>query len=121
MVAGKPYFLRDDRILPAKHEDIKLCVTAEHIFNPVAHHGKVKTDIPDMVIVGGQGDFAVQSILHTLLQTSGIGCTLVKCLQIFAKIAFPLGAVGIRIDGCAQVVQLHLRAVADIDAILTEA
>ncbi len=40
----------------------------------------------------------------------------VKSIQVFAEIGFPLGTVGIRIDAGAQVVQLHLGAVADVDA-----
>ena len=36
--------------------------------------------------------------------------------QVLLEVGFPLGAVGVRIDGGAQVVQLHFGAVADVDA-----
>lgn len=40
----------------------------------------------------------------------------VKSAQVLFKVGFPLRAVGVRIDGGAQIVQLHFSPVADVNA-----
>ena len=100
----------------AEHVDIELHVAGEYILHSVACHMEREADIPYLVVIRGKGDLAGEPVCHHVLQHGGIVSAGVEGIQVFAEVGLPLGTVGVRIDAGAQIVQLHLCAIADVDA-----
>lgn len=116
VVSGQLDMPCNGRIGVAEHINIELGITGKDIFHPVAVHMEGEADISDPVIFRLERDFVGKPVRDCLLQHLHIIGTGVKRIQVFAEIGFPLGAVGIRVNAGAQVVQLHLGAVSDVDA-----
>ena len=72
--------------------------------------------VPDRIVIRGEGELVCQPVLYDVLQHRDIVAAGVECVQVLAEVGLSLGAEGVSIDAGAQVVQLHLRAVADVDA-----
>lgn len=116
MVAGQLNMPGNGGIGVTEHINIELGITGKDVFHPVAVHMEGQADISNPVILCLEGDFIGKPVRNGLLQHLYIVGAGVKRTQILAEICFSLGAVSIRIDAGAQIVQLHLGAVPDIDA-----
>lgn len=92
-------------------------VGIEDILDSVAHHIELQADAGYLVVVRGKRDFGGQSAGHRGLQHFRVVTAGIEGAQVLFKVSFPLGAVSVRIDGGAQIVQLHFSAVSDVDAI----
>ena len=106
----------DSRVLSSEHADVKVCVTGEDIFQTAVNNMELEMDVPDRIVVRGEGELVCQPVLYNTLQHGDIVAAGVEGIQVLAEVGFPLGAEGISIDAGTQVVQLHLRAVANVDA-----
>ena len=116
VVAGQFYGPGNGGVGVAEHVDIELDIAGEYILHPVACYMECKVDVPYPVVIRGKGDLVCESVCHHVFQHGGIIAAGVEGIQVFAEIGLPLGTVGVRIDAGAQVVQLHLCAIADVDA-----
>ena len=117
MIASQFYPLCDGRVVVPKHPHIELYITIEDILDSVAHHIELQADAGYLVVVRGKRDFGGQSAGHRGLQHFRVVTAGIEGAQVLFKVSFPLGAVSVRIDGGAQIVQLHFSAVSDVDAI----
>ena len=106
----------DGRVLAPEHADVELGITGEDVLHPAVCHMEPQVYVPDGVIIRGEGELVRQPVSQGAFQHGYIIAAGVEGIQVFAEVGLPLGAEGIRIDACAQVVQLHLRAVPDVDA-----
>ena len=116
MVASQLYPLCDGRVVVPKHPHIELYITIEDILDSVAHHIEPQADVGYLVVVRGERDFGGQSAGHRGLQHFRVVTAGIEGAQVLFKVSFPLGAVSVRINGGAQIVQLHFSAVSDVDA-----
>ena len=116
VVAGQLHPLCDGGVAVAEHSDVKIYITIENIFHPVAHHIELQADVGYLIVLGGKRDLLRQAAGDSGLQHFRIVIAGIEGAQVFLEVGFSLGAVGVRIDGGAQVVQLHFGAVADVDA-----
>ena len=92
-------------------------IAIEDILDSVAHHIELQADAGYLVVVRGKRNFGGQSAGHRGLQHFRVVTAGIEGAQVLFKVSFPLGAVSVRIDGGAQIVQLHFSAVSDVDAI----
>lgn len=106
----------DSRVLVPEHADVKLCVTGENILQSAVDHMEPEMDVPDGIVICGEGELVCQPVCYGAFQHGGIAVAGIEGVQVFAEVGLPLGAEGVRIDAGAQVVQLHLCAVPDVDA-----
>ena len=116
MVASQFYPLCDSRVVVPKHPHIELHITIEDILDPIAHHIELQADVGYLIVVRGKRNFGGKSACHRGLQHFRVVTAGIEGAQVLFKVSFPLGAVSVRIDGGAQVVQLHFSAVSDVDA-----
>ncbi len=115
MISGQFYLPGYGRVGLSKHPDIKFHIAAEYIFYPVILKVKLQADVFHTVILCRKGNFACQAIRHCLRQHLRVIAGGIQRSKILRKIDLPLRPVSIRIDTAAQVVELQLGAIADID------
>ena len=116
VVAGQLHPLGDGGVTVPEHAHIELHITIEDVLHPVAHHIELQADVGYLIVLGGKRDLLRQAAGDSGLQHFRIVIAGIEGAQVFLEVGFSLGAVGVRIDGGAQVVQLHFGAVADVDA-----
>ena len=116
VVAGQLHPLGDGGITVSEHAYIELHITIEDVLHPVAHHIELQADVGYLIVLCGERDLLSQAAGDSGLQHFRIVIAGIEGAQVFLEVGFSLGAVGVRIDGGAQVVQLHFGAVADVDA-----
>lgn len=98
-----------------EHAHIEFHITEEDVLHPVAHHIELQADVGYLIVLCGERDLLRQAAGDSGLQHFRIVIAGIEGAQVLLEVGFPLGAVGVRIDGGAQVVQLHFGAVADVD------
>lgn len=116
VVAGQLHPLGDGGITVPEHTHIEINIAEEDVLHPVAHHIELQADVGYLIVLCGERDLLRQAAGDSGLQHFRIIIAGIEGAQVLLEVGFPLGAVGVRIDGGAQVVQLHFGAVADVDA-----
>lgn len=113
---GQLYVPGDGGVLPPEHTDEEFGIAGKGVFHAAAGDTEPEPDVPDGIVIRGEGNLVRQPVRHGLFQHGYIAAVGIEGVQVFAEVCLPLGAEGVCIDACAQVVQLHLRTVPDVDA-----
>ena len=113
---GQFYAPGDGGVLSPEHLDVEFGIAGKGIFQTVAGHTEPELDVADLIVFSGEGELVFQTVSHSFFQHVHIVGAGVEGTQVFAEVAFPLGAEGVRIDAGTQVVQLHLGTIANVDA-----
>ena len=116
VIAGQLHPLGDGGVTVSEHAHIELHITIEDVLHPVAHHIELQADVGYLIVLCGKRDLLRQAAGDSGLQHFRIVIAGIEGAQVLLEVGLPLGAVGVCIDGGAQVVQLHFSAVADVDA-----
>ena len=76
----------DSRVLPSEHADVKVCVTGEDIFQPAVNNMELEMDVPDRIVVRGEGELVCQPVLYDALQHGDIVAAgvILPALRFFA-------------------------------------
>ena len=113
---GELYVPGDGGVLPPEHPDVKFGIAGKGVLHAAAQDAEPEPDVPDGIVICGEGNLIGQPVRHGFFQHGHIAAVGVEGVQVLAEVGLPLGAEGVRIDAGTQVVQLHLGAIADVDA-----
>ena len=101
MEAGQLYVPGDSGVLSPEHADVELNIAGKGVLHAAAQDAEPEPDVPDSIVICGEGNFAGQPVRHGLLQHGYIAAVGVEGVQVLAEVGLPLGAEGVRIDACA--------------------
>ena len=90
----------DSGVLPSEHPDKELGIAGKGVFHAAAQNAEPEPDVPDGIVICGEGNLAGQPVRHGLLQHGYIAAVGVEGVQVFAEVGLPLGTEGVRIDAC---------------------
>lgn len=109
--------LSDGRQDLTKHPDLKSGIAGGLIFNPVIVLIKLKVYIFHRIILICESYPFFHAVDETGPESILIGAADMQIGHIRIQIRLPLGVIGIRVDPGADIIQLHLCRIPDIDAV----
>lgn len=106
----------DGGVLPPEHPYEELGIAGKGVLHAAAQDTEPEPDILDGIVICGEGYLVCQPVCHGLFQHGHIAAVGIEGVQVLAEVGLSLGAEGVCVDAGAQVVQLHLGTVPDVDA-----
>lgn len=109
--------LGDRRQEITEHPDLKRSVAGGFIFNPVIVLIKLNVNVFHRIILACE----LYPFFHTVDEAGPegilIGTADMQVSHVGIQVCLPLGVISIRIDPCADIIQLHLGCIPDVDAV----
>ena len=65
---GELYVPGDGGVLPPKHPDVELGIAGKGVFHAAAQDAEPEPDVPDGIVIRGEGYLAGQPVCHGLFQ-----------------------------------------------------